>query len=141
MKRIYILLIAFTIQFVQAQQQDLERANRFFNKTYYSQAIPLYEKISMNNQTDEVIQNLGDCYYFTNQYDKAQAQYSLLIKDKSKAKSEDLCFRYAQTLKAKGKYNEANEILRKYYQNNNNNEAIAKLDESIKTLNNVTAIG
>ena len=55
MKRIYILLIVFTIQFAQAQQQDLQRANRLFDKTYYSEAIPLYEKISLKNQSTDVI--------------------------------------------------------------------------------------
>ena len=46
MKRLYILLIVFTIHFAHAQtSEDLQRANRLFNKTYYSQAIPLYEKM------------------------------------------------------------------------------------------------
>jgi outer membrane protein OmpA-like peptidoglycan-associated protein len=141
MKRIYILLIVFSIQFTQAQQQDLQRANRLFDKTYYSDAIPLYEKISTKNQTAEVIQNLGDCYFYTNDYEKAQAQYSLLIQSKSKELNEDFYFRYAQTLKAKGKYAEANDILRNFYLTSNNTAAIEKLDKDIKTLKNVSAIG
>ena len=141
MKRIYILLIVFTIQFAQGQQQDLKTADRLFDKTYYSQAIPLYEKISLKTQTPEIIKNLGDCYYYTSQYDKAQAQYSLLIKSKNKDLNEDFYFRYAQILKAKGNYTEANSTLRNYYQASNNNKAIEKLDKDIKNLNNVTAIG
>jgi outer membrane protein OmpA-like peptidoglycan-associated protein/tetratricopeptide (TPR) repeat protein len=141
MKRIYILLIVFTIQFAQAQQQDLQRANRLFDKTYYSEAIPLYEKIILKNQSADVIKNLGDCYYYTNQYDKAHAQYSLLIQSKNKELNEDFYFRYAQTLKAKGKYTEANTVLQNYYQASNNSTAIEKLEKEIKNLNNVTAIG
>lgn len=142
MKRLYILLIVFTIHFAHGQtSEDLQRANRLFNKTYYSQAIPLYEKISLKNQSNEVIQNLGDCYYYTNQYDKAQAQYVLLINTKSKELNEDFYFRYAQTLKAKGKYTEANNVLRNYYQTSNNSTAVEKLDIDIKNLSNVTAIG
>ncbi|PKB18683.1 OmpA family protein [Flavobacterium sp. 5] len=141
MKRIYILLIVFTVQFAQAQQQDLLRANRLFDKTYYSEAIPLFEKISLKNQTADVIKNLGDCYYYTNQYDKAHAQYTLLIQSKSKDLNEDFYFRYAQTLKAKGKYTEANTVMRNYYQSSNNSVAIEKLDKDIKNLNNVSAIG
>jgi outer membrane protein OmpA-like peptidoglycan-associated protein len=139
MKRIYILLIVFSIQFIQAQQQDLQRANRLFDKTYYSDAIPLYEKISAKNQTVEVIQNLGDCYFYTNDYDKAQAQYASLINNKDL--KEDFYFRYAQTLKARGKYTEANDVLRNFYLASNNTVAIEKLDKDIKTLKNVTAIG
>jgi len=141
MKRIYILLIVFSIQFIQAQQQDLQRANRLFGKTYYSDAIPLYEKISAKNQTVAIIQNLGDCYYYTNNYDKAQGQYSLLIQGKGKELDEDFYFRYVQTLKAKGKYAEANNIMRNFYLASNNNVAIEKLDRNIKDLTNVTALG
>jgi outer membrane protein OmpA-like peptidoglycan-associated protein/tetratricopeptide (TPR) repeat protein len=142
MKRIYILLIVFTIQFAQAQmQEDLKRANRLFDKTYYSQAIPLFEKIFLKNQSNEIIQNLGDCYYYTNQYDKAQMQYSVLANNKSKDLKEDFYFRYAQTLKANGKYTEANSVLRNYYQASNNKTAVENLDKDIKNLSNVSAIG
>lgn len=141
MKRIYILLIVFTIQFAQAQQQDLQRANHFFNKTYYSEAIPLYEKIRLKDQSTAIIQNLGDCYYYTNQYDKAQAQYSILFRSESKELNDDFYFKYAQTLKARGKYTEANTVLRNYYEVSNNKTAIEKLDKDIKSLSNVTAIG
>ncbi|MBF4470989.1 OmpA family protein [Flavobacterium sp. HJJ] len=141
MKRIYILLIVFTIQFAQAQQEDLQRANRLFNKTYYSEAIPLYEKISLKDKSTAVIQNLGDCYYYTGQYDKAQAQYALLFQSGSNELNEDFYFRYAQTLKTRGKYDEANTVLRNYYQISNNSAAIEKLDKGIKSLSNVTAIG
>ncbi|REG97882.1 OmpA family protein [Flavobacterium aquicola] len=141
MKRIYILLIVFTIQFAQAQQQDLLRANRLFDKTYYSEAIPLYEIISLKNQSADVIKNLGDCYYYTNQYDKAHAQYSLLIQSKNKELNEDFYFKYAETLKAKGKYTEANTVLQNYYQASNNSAAIEKLEKEIKNLSNVNAIG
>jgi outer membrane protein OmpA-like peptidoglycan-associated protein len=141
MKRIYILLIVFAIQFAQAQQQDLQRANRLFEKTYYSEAIPLYEKISLKNQSVDLIKNLGDCYYYTNQYDKAQAQYSVLFQSASNELNEDFYFKYAQTLKARGKYTEANTVLRNYYQASNNKMAVEKLDKDIKSLSNVTVIG
>ena len=139
MKKIYILLIVFSIQFAKAQQQDLQRANLLFGKTYYSAAIPLYEKISEKNQTVDVIQKLGDCYFYTNDYDKAQAQYVLLVSNKDL--DEGFYFRYSQTLKARGKYAEANDIMRKFYQASNNDAAIGNLERDIKTLKNVTAIG
>lgn len=123
------------------QQQDLERANRFFYKTYYSDAIPLYEKISTKIQSPEVIQNLGDCYYYTNDYDKAQQQYAFLYGSKNKDLNEDFYFRYAQTLKAKGKINDADDVMRKFYLASNNTKAVEKLDNEIKTLKNVNAIG
>jgi tetratricopeptide (TPR) repeat protein len=139
MKYIYILLFVFSIQFGHGQQQDLQRANVLFGKSYYSAAIPLYEKVIVKNQTVEVIQKLGDCYYFTNDYNKAQEQYSLLAQNKNL--DEGYYFRYSQTLKAKGKYTEANDLMRKYYLGSNNKAAIEKLERDIKELKNVTAIG
>jgi outer membrane protein OmpA-like peptidoglycan-associated protein len=139
MKNLYIFLIVFSIQFIQAQQQDLQRANRLFDKTYYSSAIPLYEKVGVKNQTLEVVQKLGDCYYYTNDYDKALGQYALLIS--SKNLNEDFYFRYAQTLKAKGNYAEADKVMRDFFVASNNKEALEKLDKDIKNLKNVTAIG
>jgi outer membrane protein OmpA-like peptidoglycan-associated protein len=139
MKNLYILLIVFSIQFIQAQQQDLQRANRLFDKTYYSAAIPLYEKVSAKEQTLEVVQKLGDCYYYTNDYDKALEQYAYLIN--SKNLNEDFYFRHAQTLKAKGKYTEANKVMRDFFVASNDKEALGKLEKDIKNLKNVTAIG
>ncbi|WP_281322145.1 OmpA family protein [Flavobacterium aestivum] len=141
MKKIYILLIIFSIQFIQAQQQDLLRANRLFEKTYYSEAIPLYEKVSSKNQTAEIIQKLGDCYYFTNDYDKAREQYALLANSAGKELNEEFYFRYAQTLKAKGNYTEAEKVMRNFFVASNNNEALKKMDSEIKNLKNVSAIG
>ncbi|CAN1540446.1 ATP-synt_Fo_b domain containing protein [Flavobacteriaceae bacterium] len=139
MKYIYILLFVFSIQFGHGQQQDLQRANVLFGKSYYSAAIPLYEKVIVKNRTVEVIQKLGDCYYFTNDYNKAQEQYSLLAQNKNL--DEGYYFRYSQTLKAKGKYTEANDLMRKFYLGSKNKATIEKLERDIKELKNVTAIG
>ncbi|OAZ05548.1 OmpA family protein [Flavobacterium succinicans] len=139
MKNIYIILIVLVYQFAIGQQQELQRANILFTKTYYSAAIPLFEEISKKRPTNEVIQKLGDCYYYTNQYDKAESQYALL--SKNNALTEEFYFKHAQTLKAIGKYADATSLLRQYYTNANDAVAIVKLDEGIKQLKNVTALG
>lgn len=126
-------------QFAIGQQQELQRANVLFTKTYYSAAIPLFEEISKKSPTNDVILKLGDCYYYTNQYDKAESQYALLSKNNTL--TEGFYFRYAQTLKAIGKYVDATTLLRQYYTDTNDAVAIEKLEEGIKHLTNVTAIG
>nr|WP_315175957.1 OmpA family protein [uncultured Flavobacterium sp.] len=139
MKKIYIVLIVLVYQYAIGQQQELLRANVLFHKTYYSAAIPLFEQISKKSPTNEVIQKLGDCYYYTNQYDKALGQYSLLSKSNNLV--EGFYFRYAQTLKAIGKYYDATTLLRQYYTDINDFPAIKQLEDGIKNLKNVTAIG
>ena len=71
MKRIFLIVIVFSIQFITAQEQELQRAKRFFERTFYSEAIPLYERVIQVNSSIEVVKNLADCYYFTNDYEKA----------------------------------------------------------------------
>ncbi len=142
MKRIFSILIVLSIQLIYGQQQqDLQRANRLYDKTYYSSAIPLYEKVSVNNQSAEVIQKLGNCYYYTNDYDKAQAQYALLMKNSAKDLPQEYYFRYSETLKAAGKYTEANKIMRNFLVASSDKEAIEKFDKGISILKNVSAIG
>jgi outer membrane protein OmpA-like peptidoglycan-associated protein len=139
MKNIYIVLIALVYQYAVGQQHELERATILFNKTYYSAAIPLFEEVIKNKQTDDLIQKLGDCYYYTSQFDKAHRQYSLL--SKSTNLTEGFYFRYAQTLKAIGKYSDATTLLRQYYTDTNDSAAIVNLEQGIKQLKNITAIG
>ena len=136
---LYLLLIAFSVQFGRAQQQDLHRANFLFDKTHYGAAIPLYEKINQKYKIDEVIEKLADCYYFTNNYNKAYEKYLILLKKTSF--DEEHALRYSQTLKAKGEYAEANAVLRTFYLVSDNINAIEKLDRNIKVLKNVSAIG
>ncbi|OUD33226.1 hypothetical protein FPG59_14050, partial [Flavobacterium sp. FPG59] len=66
MKKIYLLLLVFSIQLLHAQDDNLKRANQLFERTFYNKAIPLYKSIIQDNNSQIVIQNLADCYYYTN---------------------------------------------------------------------------
>ncbi len=142
MKRILLtILIGFLAYSAQAQDQDLDRAKRYFDRTYYSEALPLYETAIEKNTSLEVVRNLADCYYYTNDFKSAQKYYRFLIKNFEKEVSEEYYFRFSQTLKANGNYAEANQITRDYFSKVGNNDAVASLDKELKTLENVTAIG
>lgn len=141
MKRIFLIIVVFSIQLVSAQGQDLERAKRFFDRTYYSEAIPLYENYMQRNSSVEVVKNLGDCYYFTNDYANAQRMYRRLISRFASDLEEVYYFRYSQTLKATGNYEEANEVMHDYLLRSNNREALVNFEKENKTLENVSAIG
>lgn len=142
MKRILLtILIGFLAYSAQAQDQDLDRAKRYFDRTYYSEALPLYESAIEKNTSLEVVRNLADCYYYTNDFKSAQKYYRFLIKNYGKEVSEEYYFRFSQTLKASGSYAEANQVTRNYFSNSGNSAAIASLDKELKTLENVTAIG
>jgi outer membrane protein OmpA-like peptidoglycan-associated protein len=141
MKRIFLILIVCSIQLINAQSQDLQRANRFFEKTFYSEAIPLYENILKENSSFEVVKNLADCYYYTNDYSNAQKQYRFLIARFNKDLAEEYYFRYSQTLKATSNYEESNAVLREYFIASNNTLGLSKLDEENKEIENVSVLG
>lgn len=142
MKRILtILIIVFSVQFIQAQAQDLKLANRYFDRTFYSEAIPLYETIVLENRSLEVVKNLADSYYYTNDLKNAKKWYHYLIRTFGQNMDEEYYFRYIQTLKASGEYEDANDVKRDFLAKKNDNQALEKLEKDIHELENVSAIG
>ena len=141
MKKLLVIVFVFSIQFINAQDKDLVRAKRFFDKTYYSEAITLYEKLAESKPSQEVIKNLADSYYYTNNLIKAQRYYRLLVKNYSKDLDRNYYFRYAQTLKASNSYADANAVLKEYYAKSANSQDTIYFQKELKELENVSAIG
>ncbi|RUT72036.1 flagellar motor protein MotB [Flavobacterium cupreum] len=141
MKKILVVIFVFLIQFIHAQDQDLVRAKRFFDKTYYSESIVLYEKLAEQKPSQEVIKNLADSYYYTNDLIKAQRYYRLLVKNYNKDLDREYYYRYAQTLKASNSYEDANAALKEYYSKSANTEDLIFFEKELKELENVSAIG
>lgn len=141
MKKLLLIIFVFSIQFVNAQDLELARAKRFFDKTFYSESIVLYEKLVQEKPSQEVIKNLADSYFYTNDLIKAQRYYRLLIQNYNKDLDRNYYFRYAQTLKASNSYEDANAALKEYYSRSANANDVVNFEKDIKTLENVTAIG
>lgn len=141
MKKLLVIIFVFSIQFINAQDQELIRAKKFFDRTYYSEAIILYEKLAEEKPSQEVIKNLADSYYYTNDLIKAQRYYRLLVQNYNDNLDREYYFRYAQTLKATNAYTDANTVLKEYYAKSSNPDDAANFEKDIKTLENVSAIG
>jgi outer membrane protein OmpA-like peptidoglycan-associated protein len=141
MKKIYLLLLVFSIQLLHAQDDNLKRANQLFERTFYNKAIPLYKSIIQDNNSQIVIQNLADCYYYTNDFNTSQYYYKLLITNFGNEVGEEYYFKYSQTLKASGKYDEAYTVLQKYYASLSDKDVLIKYQKGLQVLENVTAIG
>ncbi len=141
MKKLLVIIFVFSIQFINAQDQELIRAKKFFDRTYYTEAIVLYQKLADERPSQEVIKNLADSYFYTNDLVKAQRYYRLLVSNYSNNLDREYYFRYAQTLKATNSYDDANANLKEYYSKSANAEDIVNFEKELKTLENVTAIG
>ena len=113
MKNLYIALSFVVISItVSAQNKNTKIADKLFARFEYVDAVKEYQKLIENGKTDPyVYKQLADANY--NMFNSAEA-----IKWYKKAaetqQDAETYYRYAQMLKAEGKYDDANKQMRKF---------------------------
>ena len=108
MKRLYILLscVLVSTTSVKAQTKETQKADKLFHQFEYVEATQEYLKLLEKGKQDPyVYKQLADAYY--NMFNTAEAAkwYAKVIASPQDAETY---YRYAQMLKANGKYEEAN---------------------------------
>ncbi len=98
---------------ISAQHANIKKANKLFSLKAYSEAATLYEKTSGLSQ--EALQNLGDCYYYNSNMDKAAETYKQLITTYGIIKDKEAQFRYGQALKGVKNYERSDIVLGNYF--------------------------
>ena len=139
-KIIIILLVLGSLQSAFAQQ-ELKRADTYFERAYYSDAIPLYEELLPRNKSSRLIKNLADSYYHTFDMKAAARWYGYLISNYRENVEETYHFKLNQSLKAIGEYDKADEVLSNFYSQENRSESLTQLTKDRTYLENVRAIG
>lgn len=139
-KTILYILILTSLQSIYAQE-ELKRADAYFERAFYSDAIPLYEQLLPRNKSSKLLKNLADSYYHTFDMKAAARWYSYLISNYGENVERSYHFKLNQSLKATGKYDEANKVLLDFYSQLNENEKVKRLKAAILYLENVSAIG
>ncbi len=113
MKNLYIALIFVAISSsLTAQNKDTKAADKLFNRYEYVSAAKEYQKLAESGKGDGyVFKQLADTYY--NMFNTANAAtwYAKAVQTPQDAETY---FRYAQMLKANGKYEEANKQMNKF---------------------------
>ncbi|WP_298532713.1 OmpA family protein [uncultured Algibacter sp.] len=105
-------LLAISMSF--AQNGNLKRANKLFDIKAYVEAAKIYET---KKRTQEVLENLGDCYYYNGDFAQALNSYKELFeKFPESGIDREFQFKYAQSLKGNKEYKEADKYLSKYFQ-------------------------
>ena len=100
-----LFIIAITTQFMIAQSTS--KADRLFEKRHYETAAKLY--LNTKDKPQEVLEKLGDCYYFISDMENATTWYKTLT-DTYYAKNtiEPIyLFKYSQALKGINNFEEA----------------------------------
>ena len=142
MKKTITLLFTFFIVICSNAQMDrnLKRAHKYFERAFYSNAIPLYKKSLQENISFEALKNIADSYYFLNNMTKASFYYKQLFKTYKNNIKQPSFFRYATALKAEKNYKKAYHLMHSYYKHNAP-EKLHELEKSKQYLENIVAIG
>lgn len=96
---------------------QLNKANEFFQNYEFSKAIPLYAKVlKKDGKNLEALQNLGHCYRFTGDYEKAEIFFGKALEIPGHDKMMPLL--YGKMLKANNKVDKAKEVFIVYATDN-----------------------
>lgn len=113
MKKIYIAIgFAFVISTTKAQNKETKVADQLFNRYEFVDAAKEYLKLNDKGKANAyVFKQLGDCYYNVFNSIEAEKWYAQATTSQQDAETY---FRYAEMLKANGKYDEANAAMSKF---------------------------
>lgn len=113
MKNLYIALSFGLISTsLIAQNKDTKTADKLYNRYEYVSAAKEYQKLVDNGKADGyVYKQLADTYY--NMFNTTEAA-TWYAKATETSQDAETYFRYAQMLKANGKYEEANKQMNKF---------------------------
>jgi len=113
MKNLYIAISFVAISFtLSAQNKDTKAADKLFARYEYVDAAKAYLKLVENGKsTDYVYNQLADSYY--NMFNPTEA-VKWYAKATEMKQDGETYYRYAQMLKALGKYEEANKQMQKF---------------------------
>ena len=141
MKKLLFLLFTLSFLLPTFGQQELKRADSYFDRAFYYDAIPLYEQLLVKNKNSKLIKNLADSYYHTFDMKQAARWYTYLISNYGEQVDKNYYFKLNQSLKAIGDYGSANEVLSNYYTKIGEKDKLDLLKNEILYLENVKAIG
>ncbi|MBO0322519.1 PD40 domain-containing protein [Muricauda sp. CAU 1633] len=125
LRRILIFLIVFSGCAANMLAQDSipdrrqakvkAKADDRYEEYSFRPAIDIYKKVlDKGYVSSDLLKRLGNSYYFNAQYEEAADIYQRLEENFPDKISPDYIFRYAQSLKSLGKYDEATTMMKKF---------------------------
>jgi outer membrane protein OmpA-like peptidoglycan-associated protein/tetratricopeptide (TPR) repeat protein len=119
-KVIYTTLVLIASLTVQAQKVKVAKADKNYDKFAYVDAIKTYERVfEKGYKTPDMLQKLGNAYYFNADLEKAAKWYGELFALTQEVEPE-YYYRYAQSLKAMKEYKKADQMLAIFNQKSGN---------------------
>jgi outer membrane protein OmpA-like peptidoglycan-associated protein/tetratricopeptide (TPR) repeat protein len=103
-----------------SQKAKIANADKKYSNYAYIDAIKTYERVNQKGyKSQEMLQKLGNAYYFNSELDKAEKWYSQLY-ELNQDLDPEYYYRYAQCLRSTGQNEKANEMIAKFSQKSEN---------------------
>ncbi|OEK08434.1 hypothetical protein A8C32_03015 [Flavivirga aquatica] len=112
MKKITIFIFTILVTSQVLVAQNLKKVDRLLEQKSYKEASELLLK--EKNQSQEVLEKLGDCYYYTKNMSEATKWYKTLVEKHENKVDKAYLYKYAKSLKGTGNYSEADIWYQKY---------------------------
>ena len=113
-----------------AQDLRAERANERYESYSFRPAIDIYKKVlDKGYVSSDLLKRLGNSYYFNAKYEEAAQVYKRLNEEFPEELSSDYVFRYAQTLKTLGQYEDSDNLMAKFREMTSGDGRVAAYEE------------
>ncbi|MEO1487192.1 MAG: OmpA family protein [Bacteroidota bacterium] len=98
-----------------AQESKIKKADEEFDSYDYIDARKIYLNVVEDGyESAQVLEKLGDTYYFNSEYTEANLWYQKLVDNYPDEVKPEYYFRLAQTLKSIGNYEESKAVMKKF---------------------------
>lgn len=129
--KIIIAIMCVASMSIYAQKVQVAKADKNYNKLAYVDAIKTYERVfEKGYKTPDMLQKLGNAYYFNADLEKAAKWYGELFALTQDVEPE-YYYRYAQALKSVKEYTKADQMMAQFNQKSGNDNR-AKLANAQK---------
>lgn len=117
-KKAQILFILFTISAIGvslAQEKLLNKGNEKYEEYSFRPAIDIYKRVlDKEFVSADLLKKLGNSYYFNSDYKEAAEIFQKLVTEFPNDVAPEDYFKYAQTLKTLGDYEDSNKVMSQF---------------------------
>ncbi|MCK0158749.1 OmpA family protein [Cellulophaga sp. F20128] len=133
-----ILFLVVLQNLVSAQSRQLEEIDQLFNTKSYALAIKGYKNlIEKGISSYDIYKKLGDAFYLNANYIEASKCYAKLFNYKDITIDPEYIYKYAQTLKSAGNYEESNTRMQEFETIKKQDLRVAKYSEKQNYLDEI----
>ena len=138
-KNVLLYFIVMVSSSLFAQQSKVKTANTDYNNYAYIDAIKTYERVAEKGyRSENLFKKLGNSYYFNSNFEGASKWYGELFAMNTEVEQE-YYYRYAQSLKATGKLDQAAKMMNKFATKFKSDDRAKLYKENVNYLDQIKA--